>query len=445
MLQLTKADIRALAGVCVTLRKVFGPLMEFKVTVMLYDSPSYTLRKALAITRTSTILDSVVEININTTKNDSVEWDNWEVVKIPRLLSPALYTLVNAIPAMRQLRTIHMSKMAPSRTNLYTILSSPYLVHLTLEAVQIPKIRKFPPLKLRKLALIKMSSWAAVQPLISQLAPSLEYLEWRWCKFRPLHQLQLPPFPRLLELYHGQISSGSTVPNESNLTDLLRLGSQLTHLHLRGDFRHTLISAFPASLQHLYISDVMLTERRFGNHSLPSLMSLSLQCYRGIWHLNERITLHSFISNHFPGITALHLIMPWSHRNFALLMARSQPNVHALELYVNAGLSLECSEERERKYGDVVEVPTDYLREGTLPAALQTLKLEIVQTAYNLEQSVACCARWIDDNVLPSGLSGSNLKIIDVSFIRPETAATRERMLWRRWVKSPNDYWQMEK
>lgn len=86
---------------------------------------------------------------------------------------------------------------------------------------------------------------------------------------------------------------------------------------------------------------------------------------------NIRTTLHSSIYNH----------LPWSHQDFALIMARSQPYVHTLELYVNAGFSLDRS---EKKYGDIVEVPTNHLRDAILPVALQTLKVEVVKTAYNL-------------------------------------------------------------
>lgn len=37
---------------------------------------------------------------------------------------------------------------------------------------------------------------------------------------------------------------------------------------------------------------------------------------------------------HLPGITSLYLHIPWSHRNTALVMARSQRNVQALELSI---------------------------------------------------------------------------------------------------------------
>ena len=59
------------------------------------NSPKYALRKALVVTRTPTILDSVVEIDIGDTFRGFIGQFNF-----PYLLTPSLYTLINAIPAM---------------------------------------------------------------------------------------------------------------------------------------------------------------------------------------------------------------------------------------------------------------------------------------------------------------------------------------------------------
>jgi len=139
---------------------------------------------------------------------------------------------------MRQLHTIQLNHITLSRMYLYAILSSPYLIHLILNTVQLPKISMFPPPKLRKLTLTTMSSWETVQPLISQLATSLEYLELQGCRFLPLSQLQLPPFPCLQELRHHQHYTRSTFPDTSQLNELLRLGSQVAHLHVTGHVHH---------------------------------------------------------------------------------------------------------------------------------------------------------------------------------------------------------------
>jgi hypothetical protein len=123
-------------------------------------------------------------------------------------------------------------------------------------------------------------------------------------------------------------------------------------------------------------------------------------------------------------------------------MARSQHNVQALELIITTESGLD----RDEKRNEGVEVPIDFLREAVFPAALQSLKLEVVQTSHNLEDNIAPCTRWIWDHVLlgVGGLGGSDLRSIDVWSVQPECQVARERVLRRRWVKSSNDGWQIE-
>ena len=92
------------------------------------------------------------------------------------------------------------------------------------------------------------------------------------------------------------------------------------------------------------------------------------------------------------------------------------------------------------------EIPIDSFRNFTFPAPLQSLKLDVAQTSYELERSVAPCTRWISDSILPpvTGLGGSDLKHIDVSFVQPQSVLERERVISKRWVKSPNENWQIE-
>jgi len=426
-----------------TLRMIFGPLIKVKVTIMRDISPSYALQRVLAVTRTLSLLDSVVEVNINLGKSRYVPTDPWRAFKMSSLVFPAISTLVKAVPTMRQLHTIHLSRIFLARTHLCYILSSPHLTHLILETIQMPKISTLPPPKLRKLTIVAMFTWKALQPLIAHLATSLEYLELRWCEFRPLEELQLPSFPSLWELHHHQHFIG-TFPDESKLTELFRLASQVTCLHLFGSFRNTRVAAFPKSLQHLSIHENVLKEHEFGTGGLPQLVSLNIRlCSQGLWRLNHRPMLPSFIRDRFPGITSLQLDIQWSLRNFALVMARSQRNVRLLELCIATEFGLHW----ERELSDEVEVPTEYLCETMLPATMQTLKLEVVQISYELERSVECCARWINSIVLPSatGLGGSDLKSIDVSFVQPERGLARERALSRRWAKLPGGDWQIEK
>jgi len=409
-------------------------------------SPSYALQKALAITRTSTILDSVVEVDIGKCKE--ILRDSRRIWGIPYLLSPAIFTIVRAIPAMRRLHTIHLARMILSRTELFTILSSPHLIHLILDNVQIPKISKLPPPKLRKLTLVAMCSVEALEFMITQLAASLEYLKLQWCRFRPLGQSQLPLFPCLRELHYHQRDDEyhfcHTFPDDSMLYTLFRLGPQLASLHLAASFHHDHVATFPKSLQHLSIEEGALTDRYFRINPLPQLMSLSLKHY----HYQEwwdPILLPPFIRDHFPRITSLHLDIPWAFRDFALVMARSQYNLQSLELRIvtESGLDME---ERERKLSHTVEIPADYLRTSTLPAALKTLKLEVVQDYSELGHSIAPCTRWIDYDVLPSvtGLGGPDLRSTEVWFVQPESKLARKRVLWRQWIKLPNGDWQME-
>ena len=159
---------------------------------------------------------------------------------------------------------------------LRTILSSPYLIHLILNSVSLPKLSTFPPTQLRKLSLTMMSSWETNQPLISHLATSLEYLELTWCRFLPAAQVQLPPFPCLQELRYHQGYGESTFPDRSQLNALLRLASQVTHLHVTGHTRNEPITACQESLRYLSISTPMLSEHIFGTRPFPQLVHLSL-------------------------------------------------------------------------------------------------------------------------------------------------------------------------
>ena len=437
---LIPADIRALAGVCVTLRVMFRPLMEFKVTITRNDSPKYALRKALVVTRTSTILDSVVEVNIGW---GLYYFNNplWSC-KFPCLLSPALYTLVNAIPAMQHLHTIQLNSILLSRIYLYTILSSPHLIHLILHNVPLPKMSTFPPPTLRKLTLRMMEyPWESVQPLISQLAMSLEYLDVYWCIFRPPSQIQLPSFPCLQELRHHQYYHQSTFSDRNQLNELLRLAPQVTHLRVTGNSNEP-VSACRKSLQHLSTSFWVLSDDIFGTEPFLRLMHLSLELTRPTDVVNHPLTPSSFIRNHFPAITSLHLTIPWTFRNCAMAMAQSLQNVQALKLVVE----MHYKESGEMGYRFPVEVLDDQLHQPKLPAALQALTLEAVQHCGELERGATLCIQWVLDHVIPpvTGLGGTGLKSISVVVSQPQSRPVeRERVLLRRWVRAPNDDWQV--
>jgi hypothetical protein len=285
---------------------ILRPLVGFKVTIKRDYSPKYALRKALVVTRTSAILDSVVEVNIG--KSTKPHRDFLGSFKFPYLLTPTLYTLVNAIPSMRQLHTIQLNNIILSRTYLHTILSTPYLIHLILGTVQLPKISTFPPTKLRKLTLTMMFSWETVQPLISQLATTLEYLELQRCEFLPPFQLNLPSFPCLQELRLQQDRSWSTFPDITDLNELLRLGSQVTHLHVTGHSFSEPITACHRSLQYLYTTVWMLLERIFGTEPFRRLIHLSLEL------ADYADTLHYSPTPSQPSIFPYHgdfEIMPW--------------------------------------------------------------------------------------------------------------------------------------
>jgi len=401
------------------------------------SSPSYALQKALAITRTSTILDSVIEVDIGKCKETLR--DPRRIWGISYLLSPAIFTIIRAIPAMRRLHTIHLARMTLSRTELFTILSSPHLIHLILDSVQIPKISKLPPPKLRKLTLVAMYSGEALELMISQLEVSLEYLKLQWCHFRPQRRSQLPLFPCLRELhYHQSYNSCHTFPDYSMLNELFRLGPQLAFLHLFGMFHRARVVTFPKSLQHLSIE--ALTEWNFAINALPQLKSLSLKQCKEWW---DPKLLPPFIRDHFPRITSLHLDIPWPLRNIALVIARAQYNIQSLELRIvtEFGLNMEG-----RNLSHKVEIPADDLRTTTFPAALKTLKLEVVQADSELGRSIAPCTRWIDHEVLPSvtGLGGPDLRSVEVWFVQPESKLARERVIWRQWIKLPNGDWQMD-
>ncbi len=405
---------------------VFRPLVKFKVTIIIDDSCSH--RKALAITRIATFLDSVVELEIGGRAR--------YLFQVQYLFSPALFTLAKALPAMRQLHTLRLSSIFLPETYLYCILSSPHLTHLILFAIQMPKISRFPPLNpnLRKLTLELMVSWDAVRPLIVHLADSLEYLEFRWCGFRfwPRSQLQLPSFPSLRELRRHQHYGDVAV-----LDELFHV-SQVTHLHLSGalDFSVIAVPAFPKSLQHLSIAEGMLTQRMLGTTPLTQLISLSIRRSQE-WEMSHHLAFSAFVCDHFPNITFLHLDIEWSRRNAALIMARSQHNVRAMELSIVANHGLPWSQ---------VEILNDHLRNNMLSGALQSLRLDVFQCYDKLERSLAECSQWIDDDILHpvTGLGGLDLKSIEISFVQPVGGSERERRIWKRWDKLPDGAWRME-
>ncbi len=78
--------------------------------------------------------------------------------------------------------------------------------------------------------------------------------------------------------------------------------------------------------------------------------------------------------------------------------------------------------------------------------ALQSLRLDMVQCCGKLEPSVAQCSQWIDDDILHpvTGWGGSDLKSIDVSFVKPMGGSGRERRIWKRWAKVPDGDWRIE-
>jgi hypothetical protein len=266
---------------------------------MLHDRPSHPYQKVLAITRASTILHSVVEVNIGEKIEHILSRSGTSSIQYT--FSPALRTLARAIPAMGQLHTVHLSRILLAGNNLYYILSSPSLVHLILDSMHVPKFRGFPPAwrpKLRKLTLTAMWAWETLEPFIAQLAPSLEYLEFQDCELGLHDQFQLPSFPCLCELrhYHDYYIDWFN-DNEFVLNELFRL-SQITHLRLTGRLNHQHTVALPDSLQHLSTDEGLLVGSRFGTGPFPRVRSLSIRCQTS--ELNSHITLVSFVRDRFP-------------------------------------------------------------------------------------------------------------------------------------------------
>ena len=408
-------------------------------------SPDYALQKALIVTQTSTIFDRVVQVNIGKSTNSLKDFTRSYTV--PYLLTPALNTLVNAFPAMQHFHTIQLSDIFLSRVYLYTILSSPHLIHLILDTVQLPEISTFPPTKLRKLTLKMMiCSWETVQPLIAQLATSLEYLELRHCTFLAPYRLQLPSFPCLQELRHHHYSYQSTFSDQAQLNELFRLGSPVTHLHVTGKFRNGPVAACQKSLQYLSTNICMLSDHIFGTESFPRLMHLSLRIFQFTNPAHYPPTPSSFIRDHFPTITSLHLSIPWALRNRAMVMARFQHNLQALKLVIDIGYRIDDEESGEADSCFPVEVPNDQLHRAMLPATLENLTLDIIQNRGELEWGATRCSGWVFDDVVPpaTGLDGTGLKSISLLVSHPKKRVVkRERVLSRQWVKVPDNSWQL--
>jgi len=277
---------------------------------MLDDSRRHALQMALAFTRISTILESMVEVSIG----ERTKWRDFRGIhRIPYLFSPTLFTLVKAIPAMRQLHTIRLSRIFLATAHLRCILSSPYLTHLVLDAIIMPNISglRLSPPKLRKLTTVSMFSWETIVPLLTELAASLEYYELQGCDFRAPGQLHLPPFPHLRELRSDQ--DYLDLFGDTTVLSALLHASQVTHLQLSENVDYRCIATSQKSLQHLSIGGDMLTEQILGTGPFPRLMSLSIQSHKS-WKLKQYFTVSSFVRDYFPGITLLHLGIPWSLR-----------------------------------------------------------------------------------------------------------------------------------
>ena len=420
---------------------IFQPLLEFRVTILRDDPPKYALRKALMVASTSTNLDSVVEVNIG--KSTDIFKDYLGPYKVPYLLTPALYTLVNAIPSMRQLHTIQLNNIILSRMYLHTILSCPHPIHLILEAVQLPEISSFRPTTLRKLTLTMMSLWENVQPLVAHLAVSLEYLELKWCNFLPRSQLQLPSFPCLQEIRYHRHCTRSNIPAMSELSRVLGLAPQVTRLHVTGQFRNEPLAACRESLQYLFIRSWMISEPMFGSKPFPRLKHLSL-IHDEIFDSEDLSPPpSSFILDHFPMITSLTISILWKYRDRAMETAQSQHRLQALKLDI---MIRDEIEEDEIDPCFPVDTPNDQPHRAVLPAALQTLKLEVTQYDVHdkLERSATRCSRWVCDDIIPSvtGLGGPALKSIDLLLsLRKGGPTAREQVLSRQWVKVPNGDW----
>ena len=419
--------------------------MKFTITIALDDSSIHAVRKALAITRTSSILDSVEKFNIGQMK---MKWGSRWRAQFPIIFSPTLFTLTKAIPAMRHLHTVRLFQTFLPRTYFYCILSSPHITYLILESIYPPEISTSPPPlppTLRKLTIIEVHSWRTLEPLIALVATSLEYLEFQCCNFlfhnQCEYQYKPPSFSclhELRELRHYQRNC-SWFGNAIVLRNLLQLGPQVTQVHIVGTLWNYGALSPPKSLRHLSTDNAMLRTGILGVDPWSQLMSLTIHSHslrRGSRHLN----LALIIRHYFPRITSLHLHIPWSLRNFALIMARSQENVQALELFIIITRTMEWGETG----GDEVEISADYLRTAILPAALRSIKLDVYDKT---DWGIGPCTRWVNDNIIPdeTGLGGPDLRSIELSFIQPESGSERERVLRRRrWIKSPNDDWQIE-
>ena len=377
-----------------------------------------------------------------------MKWGSRSRDQFPIIFSPTLFILTRAIPAMQHLHTVRLFQTFIPRTYFYCILSSPHITHLILENIYPPEPSTSPPPwspKLRKLTLIEVHSWRALEPLIALVATSLEYLYFQCCHFsfqnQDQYQYKRPSFSclhELRELRHDQ-TKYSPYGNAIVLRELLRRGPRVTRLHVVGVLWNYGILSPPKSLRHLSTDNSMLRTGVLGVDPWSQLMSLTIHSHylrRGSRHHNFAL----FIRDHFPRITSLHLHIPWSLRNFALIMARSQENVQTLEFFIIIKHTVEWGETG----GIEAEFSADYLRTAILPAALRSFKIDIFDRT---DYGIGPCTRWVNDNIIPdeTGLGGPDLRSIELSLIQPESGSKRERVLRRQqWVKSPNDDWQIE-
>ena len=285
--------------------------------------------------------------------------------------------------------------------HLALLFQSNSLHTLILFQCRLPRSAPLPPSSIRHLTVSLMSDWQRIESFLWHCSANLETLDFVGHLSQEPGSTRLPLFPKLRKLKFKE-KPGII----SHLDTLTSLAPQLEHLEVWGRTYVSGLSALPASLNRLSISQWTIEDSDFGTHPFVQLLHLHLTFYN---HNTGRGLVIPIIQNTFPNLTRLDVDIHDDSRNFVLLLARNLPNVTWLKLGIRWGpFSLNNNYDT-----------SPYTAE-TPGGPLASLHVNVM-LLYGME----LYRNWVTHTVLgPTvGLGGPHLQEVEVVFLTPDTSA----------------------
>jgi len=328
---------------------------------------------------------------------------------IRRELQPRTTLIVSAIlqkaSHMPRLHTARFSGVTMKQEHLALLFQSNNLQTLILYQCYLPRLVRLPPSSIRHLTLsLIQSEWQCIESFLGHCSANLEALDFVGHLSQEPGSTRLPLFPKLRKLKFTE-NSGSI----SHLDTLTSLAPQLEHLELEERNRFHGLSALPASLNRLSISQWTIETGDFGTRPFVQLLHLHLTFYN---HDSRRGFVIPIIHNTFPNLTRLHVDIDDHSCNFVLLLARTLPNVTWLKLGISgAPLSLNY------------DYDTSLYTAETHGGPLASLHVNMVLNGE--KHGMELYKKWVIHTVLgPTvGLGGPHLQEVEVEFLTPDTSA----------------------